>query len=54
MFTVGALPALKQHMFGSTAVWNTTFYNVLSVELIVLVIAVTLPLATAARRRDFI
>lgn len=54
MFTVGAMPGLKQHMFGPTAVWNDTFFNVLIVELIVLVIAVTLPLATAARRRDFI
>jgi ABC-2 type transport system permease protein len=54
MFTVGTLPGLKQHMFGPTAVWNHTFFNVLTVELIVLVIAVTLPLATAARRRDFI
>jgi ABC-2 type transport system permease protein len=54
MFTVGALPGLKTYMTGSTPVWNATFYNVLIVELIVLVIAVTLPLATAARRRDFI
>lgn len=54
MFTVGALPSLKSHMFGPTPVWNDTFFNVLIVELIVFAIAVTLPLATAARRRDFL
>jgi ABC-type transport system involved in multi-copper enzyme maturation permease subunit len=54
MFTVGAFPGLKNHMSGDTPVWNDTFFNVLITELIVLVIAVTLPLATAARRRDFI
>jgi ABC-type transport system involved in multi-copper enzyme maturation permease subunit len=54
MFTVGAMPSLKAHMFGPTPVWNDTFFNVLIVELIVFAIAVTLPLATAARRRDFI
>jgi ABC-type transport system involved in multi-copper enzyme maturation permease subunit len=54
MFTVGVLPGLRDHMFGATPVWNDTFFNVLIVELIVLVIAVALPLATAARRRDFL
>ena len=54
MFTVGTLPGLRQHMFGAVPVWNSTFFNVFVAELIVLVIAVTLPLATAARRRDFI
>ena len=54
MFTVGAMQGLKTYMFGLTPVWNDTFFNVLIVELIVLAIAVTLPLATAARRRDFL
>jgi ABC-type transport system involved in multi-copper enzyme maturation permease subunit len=54
MFTVGALPGLKQHMQGQTAVWNDTFFNVLLCEIIVFVIAFTLPLATTARRRDFL
>jgi ABC-2 type transport system permease protein len=54
MFTVGALPSLKAHMLGAAPVWNETFFNVLIVELIVFAIAVALPLATAARRRDFI
>jgi ABC-2 type transport system permease protein len=54
MFTVGPLPGLKDHMSGATPVWNDTFVNVLVVELIVFAIAITLPLAFAARRRDFI
>lgn len=54
MFTVGALPSLQMHMFGPAPVWNDTFFNVLTIELIIFAIAVTLPLATAARRRDFI
>jgi ABC-2 type transport system permease protein len=54
MFTVGTLPGLRTYMFGPTPVWNDTFFNVLIAELIVFAIAVTLPLATAARRRDFL
>lgn len=54
MFTVGPLPGLSDHMFGAVPVWNDTFFNVLLAEFIVLVIAVALPLATAARRRDFL
>jgi ABC-2 type transport system permease protein len=54
MFTVGLLPGLREPMFGPTPVWNETFFTVLAVELAVFVFAVVLPLATAARRRDFI
>jgi ABC-type transport system involved in multi-copper enzyme maturation permease subunit len=54
MFTVGAMPALKQHMFGPVPVWNHTFFTVLACELVVLIVALALPLATAARRRDFL
>lgn len=54
MFTVGALPAIHDHLDSPTPVWNTTIFNVFIVELIVLVIALALPLATAGRRRDFI
>jgi ABC-2 type transport system permease protein len=54
MFTVTTLPGIKDHMYGPAPVWNSSFFNVLTVELIVLLIAVTLPLATAARRRDFL
>ena len=54
MFTIGTQAGLKDHMFGPMPVWNDTFFYVLIVELIVFVVALVLPLATAARRRDFI
>ena len=54
MFTIGTQAGLKDHMYGPTPVWNDTFFTVLGVELFVLVVALALPLATAARRRDFI
>ena len=54
MFTIGTQAGLKDHMYGPTPVWNDTFFYVIAVELIVFVVALTLPLATAARRRDFI
>lgn len=54
MFVVSALPGIRDHLSSPVPVWNGTILNVLLVELAVLVIALTLPLATAARRRDFI
>ncbi|AKC87835.1 ABC-2 transporter permease [Pseudoxanthomonas suwonensis] len=54
MFVVGALPGIRDHLSGPVPVWNGTVLNVLLVEFLVLAIAVALPLATAARRRDFI
>ena len=54
MFIVGALPAIRDHLTGPVPVWNSTIFNVLLIELLVLAIAVALPLATAGRRRDFI
>jgi ABC-2 type transport system permease protein len=54
MFTVVTLPGLHQHMSGPTPVWNATFFTVLVCELVVLVAALALPLATASRRRDFL
>lgn len=54
MFTVGPLPGLRQHMDGDTPIWNHTFFTVLAIELLVLVVAIALPLATAARRRDIL
>lgn len=54
MFTVGAMPEIQDHLQSPTPVWNATIFNVFIVELIVLVIALVLPLATAARRRDFL
>lgn len=54
MFIVGALPGIRDHLSGPVPVWNGTVLNVLLVELLVFAFAVTLPLATAARRRDFL
>jgi ABC-2 type transport system permease protein len=54
MFTVGALPGFGDHTSGPTPVYNDTFWSVLITELVVFAIAITLPLAFAARRRDFI
>ena len=54
MFVVGALPGIRDHLSGPVPVWNSTVLNVLLVEFLVFAIAITLPLATAARRRDFI
>jgi ABC-2 type transport system permease protein len=54
MFTIGTQAGLKDHMYGPTPVWNDTFFTVLGVELLIFVVALALPLATAARRRDFI
>jgi ABC-type transport system involved in multi-copper enzyme maturation permease subunit len=54
MFTVVTLPGLHLHMHGPTPVWNSTFFTVLACELGVLFLALALPMATAARRRDFL
>ncbi|NJN00485.1 MAG: hypothetical protein HC793_02260 [Aquincola sp.] len=52
MFTVGATPALHDHMSGSAPVWNATFWITLAVELTITACALALPLFVAARRRD--
>lgn len=54
MFTIGPLPALRDHMWGPAPVWNATFWTVLACELAVFAIAFALPLLFAARRRDFL
>lgn len=54
MFVVGALPGIRNHLESPTPVWNGTVFNVLLVEAVVIVVAVTLPLLTSARRRDFL
>jgi ABC-2 type transport system permease protein len=54
MFLIGALPAISAHMWGSTPVWNSTFWTVLTVELVTFALAFSLPFFVAARRRDFI
>jgi ABC-2 type transport system permease protein len=54
MFTVGAIPELKDFMYGAAPVWNSTFWTVLAIEFAVFSIAIALPLVIAGRRRDFI
>ena len=54
MFTFGAAPGLRQHMEGATPVWNSTFFSILSIEFLIFILVLALPLATVARRRDFI
>jgi ABC-2 type transport system permease protein len=54
MFTVAAMPAIGKHMFEPIPVWNETFWTVLAIEILTLLLAFVLPLLVAARRRDFI
>lgn len=54
MFLIGGLPGISSHMWGPTPTWNSTFWTVLTVELITLALAITLPFFVAARRRDFL
>jgi ABC-type transport system involved in multi-copper enzyme maturation permease subunit len=53
MFTVAPLAGIQNTMWGSTPVWNATFWTVLGCELAVLLITFSLPFLLAARRRDF-
>ena len=54
MFLIGAIDDINAHMWGPAPVWNGAFWTVLTIELITLVVAFTLPFFVAARRRDFI
>ena len=54
MFTIGTAEGLRQHMGAPAPVWNSTFFTVVSVEFVLFLVAITLPMATAARRRDFL
>jgi len=54
MMGIGRIPALGAHMLKAEPVWNGAFWLVLALELGALVIALTLPLLVAARRRDFL
>lgn len=53
MFTVGPMPGINEYMWKAAPVWNSTFWTVLGCELAVLVVAFTVALFPAARRRDF-
>ena len=54
MFVVGGLPGLQAHLSAATPVWNHTFWTILAIEVGVLVLATSLPLIIAARRRDLL
>jgi ABC-2 type transport system permease protein len=54
MFLIGGLHDISAHMWGPVPVWNSTFWTLLSIELVTVVIAFALPYFVAARRRDFI
>jgi ABC-type Na+ efflux pump permease subunit len=54
MFVVGGLAGIRAGIDGPVPLWNPTFWAVLATELAVLIVAFTLPLFVAARRRDFI
>jgi len=53
IFMVGALPSLNDHLQAPAPVWNSTFWNVLAVEIATLLVTLSLPYLVAARRRDF-
>ena len=53
IFLVGGLPSLNGHLHDAAATWNSTFWNVLAIEIATLLITLSLPYFVAARRRDF-
>jgi ABC-2 type transport system permease protein len=54
MMGIGRVPDLGEHMLKAEPVWSATFWLVLALELGATVLALTLPLLVAARRRDFL
>ena len=54
MFSIAAIPAIGTHMFEPQPVWNDTFWTILAIEILTLVLAFIVPQLVAARRRDFI
>jgi hypothetical protein len=54
MFSIAAIPAIGTHMFEPRPVWNDTFWTILAIEILTLVLAFIVPHLVAARRRDFI
>ena len=54
MFIVAPMRGIREYMWATAPVWNSTFWAVLGCELAVLVISLTLPLLIVARRRDFL
>jgi ABC-2 type transport system permease protein len=54
MMGIPRIPEIGSHMAAAAPVWNGAFWQVLAAELAVTLLALTLPLFTAARRRDFL
>ena len=54
IFTIGPMPAFRDHLQDLSPTWGTEFWTVLAVETAVLLIICSLPYFVAARRRDFI
>jgi hypothetical protein len=52
MMGVGRIPELGAHMLEPRPVWNAAFWLLLAAELAATLIALSLPLFIAARRRD--
>ncbi|MDR7270136.1 ABC-type transport system involved in multi-copper enzyme maturation permease subunit [Pelomonas saccharophila] len=52
MMGVGRIPAIGQYMLAASPVWNAAFWQLLAAELALTLLALSLPLLFAARRRD--
>ena len=53
IFLIAAIGDISRHMQGPVAVWNSAFWTVLAVELLVFTALICTPFLVAARRRDF-
>jgi ABC-type transport system involved in multi-copper enzyme maturation permease subunit len=54
IFMIGAIPAVHDHLWDATPLWNGTALSILLAELATLAITMSLPYFVAARRRDFV
>jgi ABC-2 type transport system permease protein len=54
LFLIVAIGDIQRHMQGPVAVWNSAFWSVLAVELLVFAALAGTPYLVAARRRDFV
>ncbi len=51
---IGSIEAVGSHMGGPVAVWNSTAILIVSIELLVIALAIVTTLALQARKKDFI
>jgi hypothetical protein len=54
LFLIVAIGDIQRHMQGPVPVWNSAFWTVLAVELLVFAVLACTPYLVAARRRDFV